>query len=360
MARPGQYLGNEWGAFNKPFASAETRLVLAFPDLYELGMSNFGLKILYQIVNKIPYFLVDRSYAPASDMEALLRQRNIPLWAWETRQPLSDFELVGFSLQYELTYTNVLNMLDLAQIPVQAKARQNLFPLIFGGGPSAVNPEPMADFMDFFMIGDGEAAVPHAMEVVRQFKKTIPAGSVHFLRKYLLWQLATSVPGLYVPSFYALDAVSVQPKPMSMEEIFSAEELEAIESQWREKSLPERVMRQVQPLSDDNQPTTSLVPYLNLVHDREVLEVRRGCDRGCRFCQPGYTFLPVRERSADDLLRLSTEALAQREQLVKTPAQAFGDILHIGLTANRWYEYDKLISPIARQHVYVAQLTLHS
>jgi radical SAM family uncharacterized protein/radical SAM-linked protein len=304
-------LGNEWGAFNKPFASAETRLVLAFPDLYELGMSNFGLKILYQIVNKIPHFLVDRSYAPASDMEALLRQRNIPLWAWETRQPLSDFELVGFSLQYELTYTNVLNMLDLAKIPIQAKARQNLFPLIFGGGPSAVNPEPMADFMDFFMIGDGEAAVPQAMEVVRQFKRTLPDGSVSFLRRYLLWQLATSVPGVYVPSFYGPDATSMQPKPMTLGEIFSAPEIDVLESDWREKTLPERVMRQVQPLSDDNQPTTSIVPYLNLVHDREVLEVRRGCDRGCRFCQPGYTFLPVRERSADDLLRLSTQALAQ-------------------------------------------------
>ncbi len=131
-------------------------MVLSFPDMYELGMSNFGLKILYQIVNQHPRFMADRTYAPNSDMEALLRERNIPLWAFESRRPLKDFEVIGFSLQYELTYTNVLNMLELAYLPVFASERKSVFPLIFGGGPSAVNPEPMSQFMDFFIIGDGE------------------------------------------------------------------------------------------------------------------------------------------------------------------------------------------------------------
>lgn len=299
--RPGQYLGNEWGARRKPFDSAVVRLCLAFPDLYELGMSNFGLKILYQIVNGHDSFLCDRTYAPGSDMEQLLRDRSIPLWGWEARHALSDYELIGFSLQYELTYTNVLNMLELAQLPVWAEQRTSLFPLVFGGGPSAVNPEPMAPFMDFFMIGDGEDAVPAVMEIVRQFKEEHGAQSDDpTLRPKLLARLATEVAGVYVPAFYELLDGNPVPQPKDISQLLADPS----------RPLPERVLRQVVPLSDRNQPTNNLVPYLSLVHDREVLEVRRGCDRGCRFCQPGYTFLPVRERSSEDLVRLSKEALA--------------------------------------------------
>lgn len=301
--RPGQYLGNEWGARRKPFDSAEVRLCLAFPDMYELGMSNFGLKILYQIVNRSDHFLCDRTYAPGSDMEELLRSRAVPLWGWEARRALSEYELLGFSLQYELTYTNVLNMLDLAQLPVFARERSSIFPLVFGGGPSAVNPEPMAPFMDFFMIGDGEESVPAVMEIVRQFKAehdTTEASNHPILRQKLLARLATEVPGVYVPAFYELQDGNPVPQPTDISHLLAAP---------AQHTLPERVLRQVVPLSDNNQPTNNLVPYLSLVHDREVLEVRRGCDRGCRFCQPGYTFLPVRERSSEDLVRLSKEAL---------------------------------------------------
>ncbi|HEY9871110.1 MAG TPA: hypothetical protein V6D08_18230, partial [Candidatus Obscuribacterales bacterium] len=169
VVRPGQYLGNEWGAVRKPWGNAEVRLALVFPDLYELGMSNFGQRILYQIVNSCPNYLADRAYAPGSDMEALLRARGLTLWGWESRRPLRDFDLLGFSLQYELTYTNVLNILDLSGIPVLSRERSSLFPLVFGGGPSAVNPEPMAMFLDFFVIGDGEQAVPAVMEQVEAF-----------------------------------------------------------------------------------------------------------------------------------------------------------------------------------------------
>jgi radical SAM family uncharacterized protein/radical SAM-linked protein len=291
VVRPGQYLGNEWGAARKPWQSAEVRLALVFPDLYELGMSNFGQRILYQILNSCPSYLADRAYAPGSDMEELLRARGLPLWGWESRRPLRDFDLLGFSLQYELTYTNVLNILDLSGMPVLSSERTNLLPLVFGGGPSAVNPEPMAMFMDFFIIGDGEQAVPAVMGQVAAFKARVESGEISADRDALLHLLARSVPGLYVPRFYQAAPGSPVPKP-----IFS--------------DLPERVLRQVQPLTDANQPAGSLVPYLALVHDREVLEVRRGCDRGCRFCQPGYTFLPVRERSAEDLVRLSRQALA--------------------------------------------------
>jgi radical SAM family uncharacterized protein/radical SAM-linked protein len=267
-------------------------------------MSNFGQRILYQLVNNRPHLMADRTYAPASDMEEVLRARSQPLWAWESRQPIKSFDLVGFSLQYELTYTNVLNMLELAEIPVLQSERRSLFPLIFGGGPSSVNPEPMALFMDFFIIGDGEKAVPDVLELVADFKDQHAAvldsqASVSDaenarktaeLRLLLLLELASRVPGVYVPSLYHLKDGVPYPVPTVA-------------------GLPERVLRQVEPLSNENQPTSGIVPYLATVHDRQVLEVRRGCDRGCRFCQPGYTFLPVRERSTADLLELSKQAL---------------------------------------------------
>lgn len=321
--KPGQYLGNEWGARRKPFDSCDVRLALCFPDMYELGMSNFGLKILYQLVNDFEGLLVDRSYAPASDLEALMRDAKppIPLFGFESRQPLYNFELLGFSLQYELTYSNVLNMLDLAQLPVKANERTELFPLVFGGGPSSVNPEPMAPFMDFFIIGDGELAIPAVMNVVRQFKaehlETVhsrPHLAPHY-RQWLLTKLATEVSGVYVPALYDLKAGDVVVTPIAIEQVVEQliaalpEHTEALEP-LRTAVIPNRVLRQIAPLTDSNQPTTNLVPYLALVHDRETFEVRRGCDRGCRFCQPGYTFLPVRERSAEDLVELSKKALA--------------------------------------------------
>jgi len=296
--KPGQYLGNEWGARRKSFHSATVRLAITFPDIYELGMSNFGLKILYQIINDRPDMMCDRSYAPQEDMEELMRKAGIPLFAWESRQPLAAFELIGFSLQYELTYTNVLNLLDLSGLPLRSEERSRVFPLVFGGGPSSVNPEPLASFLDFFLIGDGEHSLPHVMEIIADFKRahkdsdfeSMDAETSTKLRGELLVQLAREVPGIYVPCLYEVKGESPQPVPI----------IEGIAS---------RVKRQTVALSDDNQPTQGLVPYLALVHDREVLEVRRGCDRGCRFCQPGYTFLPVRERKTEDLLRLSKAAL---------------------------------------------------
>lgn len=296
--RPGQYLGNEWGASRKKFEDAYVHLCLVFPDLYELGMSNFGQRILYQIINLSEGFMCDRSYAPAFDMQELMQKSHIAHWAWESRMPLKSFELLGFSLQYELTYTNVLNILELSGIPIKAKDRQTLFPLIFGGGPSSVNPEPLANFMDFFIIGDGEQALIDIMETVKSFKRDLGIAEddfeykgTAFDRAALLKKLA-SVNGVYVPSLYKQEPGIYPVKPI-------------------EEGIRERILRQTMPLTDSNQPTAGLVPYLSLVHDRQVLEVRRGCDRGCRFCQPGYTFLPVRERSTEDLVRLSKEAISK-------------------------------------------------
>lgn len=296
--RPGQYLGNEWRASRKNFEEAYVHLCLIFPDLYELGMSNFGQRILYQIINLSEGLMCDRSYAPAFDMQDLIKETGIAHWAWESRMPLKSFELLGFSLQYELTYTNVLNILELADLPLLAEERDTLFPLVFGGGPSSVNPEPLAMFMDFFIIGDGEQSLIDVMETVKSFKRELGIQDHDHAykgtpeqRRELLKRLA-AVNGVYVPSLYQ-KITDVHPvKPI-------------------EEGVRERVLRQTMPLTDSNQPTAGLVPYLSLVHDRQVLEVRRGCDRGCRFCQPGYTFLPVRERSTEDLVRLSKEAIAK-------------------------------------------------
>jgi len=294
--KPGQYLGNEWGAYLKDFDAADVRLCLAFPDIYELGMSNFGQRILYQIVNKRAEFMCDRTYAPVSDLELLMRERNIPLWGWESRRPLDRFELIGFSLAYELCYTNVLNILEMSGIPIETQHRTAVFPLLFAGGPATVNPEPMANFLDFYIIGDGEDSVPMAMEVVQTFKRehdcSATGETALALRRELLIKLAKEVPGVYVPALYESTDGSHPVKPVV-------------------EGIPERVPRQIMPLNADNQPAGGIVPYLALVHDRQVLEVRRGCDRGCRFCQPGYTFLPVRERSTDELVEISKKALDQ-------------------------------------------------
>lgn len=293
VTKPGQYLGNEWGAAHRSWESAAVHLALAFPDLYELGMSNFGLRILYEIVNSNPLSMADRAYATDKDMEEQMRAHDLPLWGWESRRPLHDFELIGFSLQYELTYTNVLNMLDLAQVPVASRDRRELFPLVYAGGPGAMNPEPMSQFMDFFMIGDGEETLPKVLELVAEFKKQASQDEPEIERSRLLALLAERIPGIYVPALYRQTGAGAVAEPVE-----SAGPM-----------IPRQVKRQVVPLTDLNQPVGGIVPYLSLVHDREVLEVRRGCDRGCRFCQSGYTYLPVRERSVASLLRLSREAL---------------------------------------------------
>ena len=306
VQKPGQYLGIEWGHLVsgpsqkkenqnnntkqlQEWDSVKARVSLVYPDLYELGMSNFGTKILYQIINNHNDFLCDRTYAPMSDMEELLRKSNLPLWGWESFQPLNEFDLLGFSLSYELSYTNVLNILELSNLSPLSENRKALFPLIFAGGPTAFNPEPMADFIDFFIIGDGEEVILEVLEVVKEFKNTLGK------KDELLLELA-QIPGIYVPKFYIPDPNNnYLPKPVN--------------SPDTKLKIPEYITKRVVNLSNHNQPTSGPVPYLASVQDRQVLEIRRGCDRGCRFCQPGYVYLPVRERTPDELLRLSQESL---------------------------------------------------
>ncbi len=294
VQKPGQYIGNEWGARHKDWDSAKSRMAIVYPDLYELGMSNFGIKILYNIVNNHPDYLCDRAFAVMPDMEAVMKEYQVPLWAWESTRPLKEFDFIGFSLAYELCYTNVLSVMDLAGIPLLSKDRRDSDPLIFAGGPAVFNPEPMAEYIDFYIVGDGEELILEIQATMLEFRSRVANELNQDIdqREALLLELS-QLQGIYVPMFYQPDLNdNYLPKPLA------------------HYSVPFPVKKRItQYLTDTNQPVSGPIPHLTTVQDKQVLEIRRGCDRGCRFCQVGYTYLPVRERSAEDLLRLSKESV---------------------------------------------------
>lgn len=283
IMKPARYLGNELGAVHKDWESAAVRWVLTYPEVYEVGASNLGHIILYNILNAQPRQLCDRAYLPASDLATKLRQTNTPLFAVETKRSLTDYDILGFSLSYELGATNILEMLDLAQIPLTwqerqqtggENARDTLYPLIFAGGQTATsNPEPYADFFDFIALGDGEELLPEIGLILEEGK------TARLSRQDLLLDLA-QVPGVYVPQFYDMAADgSVHPN---------------------RSDVPQRILRRVA----DPMPAYSvgLVPYVQTVHDRLTIEVRRGCTRGCRFCQPGMLTRPARDVEPEEVV----------------------------------------------------------
>ena len=266
IAKPARYLGNELGAVHKPWTSAEVRWVLTYPEVYEVGASNLGHIILYNIVNAQPQQLCDRTYLPAPDLSAKLRETNTPLFALESKRSLQDFDILGFSLSYELGATNILEMLDLAQIPLTWKERDaGNYPLIFAGGQTATsNPEPYADFFDFIALGDGEELLPEIGLVLKEGK------AAGLSKEELLLDLA-QVPGVYVPRFY------------EMAEDGSVHRIT--------NDVPKRVLRRV--ATPIPAYSIGLVPFVETVHDRLTVEIRRGCTRGCRFCQPGMLTRPA-------------------------------------------------------------------
>ena len=273
--KPARYMGEELGVLPHDWQKAKTRWVLAYPELYEIGASNLGHIILYSILNKVPGQLSDRVYLPGSDLSLKLRAQKTPLFAVESKRPLRAFDILGFSLSYELGATNILEMISLAEVPIYAADRRNLpldhpdsYPLVFAGGPTATsNPEPFAAFFDFFALGDGEELLPEIGLVVSEAKK-------RGLKRLDLLQDLAQIPGIYVPSFYSVGSNGISIQPLKTD-------------------IPSTIKRRV--ASPMPYYATGLVPYIETVHDRLSIEIRRGCTRGCRFCQPGMLTRPARD-----------------------------------------------------------------
>lgn len=287
VQKPARYVGGEYNAVVKDWEAVDTRVVFVFPDVYEIGLSNLGLQILYDAVNRRADALAERAYAPWLDMEAAMRALGIPLYSLESKHPLAAFDIIGFSLPYETLYTNVLNLLDLAGLPIYSAERDERHPLVIAGGHACFNPEPMHAFLDAFVIGEGEEVIHEILEVVKTWKRG--GGS----RAAVLRALAR-IPGVYVPSLYE---VRYQPDGT----------VQAVEPLVEE--APRIVLKRMVPRLPP--PVTRfLVPNTDIVHNRVAIEIMRGCTRGCRFCQAGMVVRPVRERSVEEIVAAAEEGIA--------------------------------------------------
>ncbi len=286
VEKPGRYVGGEFNRVVKDWEKTLLRVALIFPDIYDIGVSNLGLKIIYDQINQRQDALAERAYAPWGDMEALMRQHGIPLYSLESKRPLAGFDLLGFSLPYETLYTNVLNMLDLAGLPVRAAERGEEHPLVIAGGHATTNPEPMHAFMDAFVIGEGEEVIHEILEVLKQRKLQ------NLSREETLLRLAR-LAGVYVPRYYRvhyLDDGTVSHVEARLEGVAYP--------------IVKRMVAKLPP-----PPTRFIVPNIDVVHNRVSVEIMRGCTRGCRFCHAGMIVRPVRERSVDEIVAAAEAAL---------------------------------------------------
>jgi radical SAM family uncharacterized protein len=275
VVKPARYTGGEWNSLPGDWESASLRVALAFPDIYEVGMSNMAIPILYETLNSLPGVLAERIYAPWPDMEEQLRRNNIPLFTLETRHPLRQFDIVGFSMGYELSCTTVLNMLDLSGIPVFSRDRDGSYPLIIAGGSCAMNPEPLSDFIDVFFAGEAEDALAGLIQTMQSCRKE---------RAELLRRLA-GLPGFYVPRFYS-------PTYLADGTLASLRPTDGSAPGTIERVIAEQLRPVVRPV----------VPYIEVIHDRAAVEIQRGCTRGCRFCQAGTLYRPVRELPEEQVI----------------------------------------------------------
>ncbi|HOQ23808.1 MAG TPA: TIGR03960 family B12-binding radical SAM protein [Bacillota bacterium] len=313
VEKPSRYTGGEWGMVKKDWTKAQVRVALAFPDLYEVGQSHLGLRLLYDQINQHPDYLAERVYAPWIDLEDELRKAAKPLFSLESRRSLAEFDLVGFTLQYELSYTNILNMMDLGGIPLAARERGSEHPLLIAGGPGAYNPEPIAEFFDLFFLGEGEEAILEILAVLARAKR---AG----LSKAQVKKELSKIPGVYVPEFYEVS----YHQDGTLAGIRAAE------------VVPVRVTKRI--VADLEQcpiPEQQIVPFTDIVHDRIMLELFRGCTRGCRFCQAGMIYRPVRERSVPTLEKALDKLLKQT---------GYGEVSLTSLSSSDYSEIRQLVA----------------
>ena len=287
VQKPARYTGGEYNEIQKNLADVRVRVAFCFPDTYEIGMSNVGMRILYGVMNEMEGVWCERVFAPWGDMEDAMRANNLPLWALESQSPVKDFDMVAFTIGYEMAYSNVLNMMNLAGIPLHAKDRHDLKGIVFAGGVCTFNPEPLAEFFDFFSLGEGEEST---VEIVSLYDK---AKAAEWSKERFLQEVA-KIPGVYVPSFYRHeyneDGTLAAIVPLN--------------------GAPEKITKRiVEDLDKAYWPTKMIVPSTEIVHDRANLEVFRGCIRGCRFCQAGFSCRPVRKKSPDVLYRQAVEIM---------------------------------------------------
>ena len=287
VQKPARYTGGEWGEIQKNSEEVDVRVAFCFPDTYEIGMSNVGMRILYGVMNQMEGVWCQRVFAPWGDMEEKMRDQQLPLWALESQEPVKDFDMIAFTIGYEMSYSNIVNMLRLSGVPIHSAQRQGLHNMVFAGGVCAFNPEPLAEFIDFFSTGEGEDST---VEIVSLYQK---AKREAWSKEKFLWEVS-KIQGVYVPSFYT-------------HEYNSDGTLKAVIA--REGAPKVVTKRIVENLDTAYFPTKMIVPSTEIVHDRANLEVFRGCIRGCRFCQAGFSCRPVRKKSPEVLYRQAVEVL---------------------------------------------------
>ena len=290
VVKPARYIGMEVNSIVKDLNEVDIKFAFAFPDIYEVGMSHLGLHILYNLLNEEEYIACERVFAPWVDMEEEMRKEGIPLFSLENKEAIKNFDFVGFTLQYEMSYTNIINMLDLAGIPILSEDRGEEDPFVIAGGPCVYNPEPIADIVDFFVIGEGEEVTLEVLEKYREFKKSSDTKE-DFLKEI------SKIQGIYVPKFY---------------DIHYNEDNTIKEMVPNIEGVPKTIQKRIiKDLDKVYFPKKLIIPYIETVHDRIPLEIFRGCSRGCRFCQAGMIYRPVREKGTDRLFELADKLVEE-------------------------------------------------
>ena len=312
VQKPARYIGGEQGTIIKDKNNIDVRFAFCFADSYEVGMSHLGMKILYSVANTPDWAWCERVFAPWEDMETQMRKNNIPLFALESGDKLTDFDIIGFTIPYEMCYTNILNCLDLGGIPLRSSDRKDLSPIVIAGGPCTCNPEPLADFIDIFSIGEGEELTLEIMELYRKHKK-LGSDKMTFLRE------AAKLEGVYVPAFYEAEY----------------NDDGTLKAFHEKENAPEKITKRIiKDLDNCHYPDNFVVPYLDIVHDRAVCEIYRGCIRGCRFCQAGYIYRPIREKSA-------SVANAQAKQLCENTG--YDELSLLSLSTSDYSQINELL-----------------